>query len=128
MPTAAPEITDACPLIFESISFLGMAKLCVDGFAEHPIMPPETRNIIWGLNQKAKQIQKRRGVSGLWVERIEIRSFYFGWIATAAAPFAVEIQTFPTVADGGPDLAPSGLRSQHVNHHPSAVAAGFIAV
>src|ERR1017187_8213261 len=37
--------------------------------------------------------------------------------------FPVEIQTLPAVADRSPALAPSGLRLQHANDHPPAVAA-----
>ena len=91
-------------------------------------MPLETRNILRRLNQESKQIQKRSGVLGLWVERVEVWSFHFDGIVSLPAPFAVEIQALPAVADGGPDLAPSGLWSQHVDNHSSAIASGLVAV
>src|SRR5260370_9079321 len=103
--------------------FLAMAAVVsfVYGLAETLIMALETRDILRRLNQESKQIQKCRGVLGLWIERVEIRALDLDGIAVAPAPIAVEIRTLPAVADGGPDLAPSGLRSQRVNHHSSAV-------
>jgi len=58
----------------------------VDGLAEHMIMPLETRDIIGRLNQESEQVQKRRGVFGLWVERVEVRSLCFDGIAVGRAP------------------------------------------
>ena len=49
-----------------------------------------------------------------------------GWLSPA--PFPIEVQGFPAVADGGPDLAPTGLWPQHINHHASTVAAGLVAI
>ena len=118
------------PSVFDVIGFLAVATVVapVYGLTEHLIMPLETCDIVRRLNQESKQVEKCRGVFSLWIKRVEIWALDVGGIAGAAAPFAVEIQTLPAVADGGPDLAPSGLRSQHVNHHSSAVAAGLVAV
>ena len=45
-----------------------------------------------------------------------------------SAPFCIEIQALPAVADGGPNLPPSGILAEHKYDHPPAVTAGFIAV
>jgi hypothetical protein len=75
MPAAALGIAEAFPPGFGAIAFLARiaAMFSVDGLAEYLIMPLETRDIIGRLNQESEQIQKRRGVFGLWIERIEIR-------------------------------------------------------
>ena len=130
MSAAALGVAKMLPLMLDAIVLLAIvaAMFSVDGLAEHQIMPPETLYIIGRLNQESKLFQKRRGVFGLWVERIEIWSLDFGGIAVAAAPLAVAVQALPAVADSGPDLAPSGLGSQPVNHHASAIAGGLVAV
>ena len=128
--SAATLETEVLPPVFDAIGCLTIATvICsVYGLAEHLIVPLKTCDILRRLNQESKQIQKCRGVLGLWIERVEIGALDLDGVAVAHAPFAVEIQTLPAVADGGPDLAPSGLRPQHVNHHPSAVAAWLVAV
>lgn len=127
---ATLEVAEVLQPLFDAIDFLAIAAVVsfVYGLAEHLLMPLETRDILRRLKQESKQIQKCGGVLGLWIERVEIRALDLDGIAVAYAPFAVEIQTLPAVADGGPDLAPPGLRSQHVNHHPPTVAAGLVAV
>jgi hypothetical protein len=130
MSTATPEVAEVLPPVFDAIGFLAVAAVVCSVYrlAEHLIVPLETRDILRRLNQESKQIQKGRGVLGLWIERVEIRALDGDGITAAPRPLAVEIQTLPAVADGGPNLAPSGLRSQHVNHHPSAVTARLVAV
>src|SRR6266567_7871779 len=130
MSPATLEVAEVLLRVFDAIGFWAIAAVVsfVYGLAEHLIMPLKTRDILRRLNQESKQIQKCRGVFALWIERVEIGALGLDGIAAAHAPFTVEIQALPAVADGGPDLAPSGLRSQHVNHHPSAVAAGLVAV
>jgi hypothetical protein len=119
MSAATPWVAEVLPPVSDAVSFLAIAALVcsIYRFAEHLIMPLETRNILRRLNQKSKQIQKRSGVLGLWVERVEVWSFHFDGIVSLPAPFPVEIQALPAVADGGPDLAPSGLRSVIVGFH-----------
>jgi hypothetical protein len=128
MSAATPEVAWVLPPVFDAISFQGIAAVVcsVYGFAEPLIVLLETRDILRRLNQESKQIQKGRGVLGLWIERVEIRAL--DWDRIAAAPLAVEIQSLPAIANGGPNLAPSGLGSQHVNHHPSAVTVRLVAV
>src|SRR6266542_4231274 len=91
-------------------------------------MPFEASHVIGRLNKVSKQVQKGGGILSLRVEGIEVWPLHFKGIAVGSAPFHIEIQTLPAVADGCPDLAPSGLRPQNVNHHPSAVTAGLVAI
>src|SRR5215831_1792754 len=130
MSAPAPEVAEVLPPGSGSIGFLATVAVVysVYALAEHLIVPLEARDILGRLNQESKQIQKGGGVLGLWIQRVEIRALDLDGIVAAPVPLAVEVQTLPAVADGGPDLAPSGLGSQHVNHHSSAVAAGLVAV
>ena len=64
----------------------------------------------------------------LRVERIEIRAFHLDGVAMLPAPLFVEVEVFPTVADRGPDFAPSCVLPQHINDHPPAIAPGLVAV
>src|SRR5436853_329724 len=91
-------------------------------------MPLETRDIIRRLNQQTKQAQKCSGVLALWIEWIEIGTIDPACVAVVQAPLAIEIRRLPAEADGGPDLAPSGLRPQYQDRHPPAVTAGLVAV
>src|SRR5580700_2867521 len=100
----------------------------VYGLPEHLVMPFETLDIVGRFKYESKQIQECRRVPALWVERVEVGSFRVERIAGVPAPFPVKIRTIPAVADRGPDLAPSGLRPQHVNDHPAAVTAGLVAI
>jgi hypothetical protein len=95
MSAATPEVAEVPPHVFDAIGFLAIAAVvcAVYGLAEHLIMPLETRDILRRLNQESKQIQKGRGIRGLWIERVEIRALDLDGIAAAAAPLAVEIQT-----------------------------------
>ena len=115
MSVATLEVREVLPPVFDAMSFLAIAAVVasVYGLAEYLIMPLETRDILRRLKQESKQIQKRRGVLGLGIERVKIRALDLEGITVAHAPLAVEIQTLPAVADGGPDLAPSG-GSHHI--------------
>ena len=88
----------------------------------------ETLHVIGRLKKESKQIEKCGRILGLWVERVQVWPLRFDGIAGGPAPFPVEIQTLPSVADGGPDLAPPRLRPQHVDHHSSAVTAGLVTI
>src|SRR5713226_7269175 len=129
-PTAAFWIAEAISPVLDTVGLLEIALSIfpVDGLAEHSVMPFETFDVIGRLNQELEQVQKCGRVLGLWVERIEVRSFHFDGITEGPAPFPVEIQVLPAVADRGPDLAPSGFRPQHIDDHPSAVTAGLVAI
>jgi hypothetical protein len=130
MSAATPKVAEVLPSVSCSIRFLAIvAVVCsVYGLAEHLIVPLEARDILGGLNQESKQIQKGRGVLGLWIQRVEIRALDLDGIAAASVPLAVEVQTLPAVADGCPNLTPSSFRSQYVYHHPSAVTARLVAI
>ena len=101
MSAATPWVAEVLPPVSDAVSFLAIAALVcsIYRFAEHLIMPLETRNILRRLNQELKQIQKRSGVLGLWVERVEVWSFHFDGIVSLPAPFPVEIQALPDVAE-----------------------------
>src|SRR5215469_2242764 len=130
MSAPTPEVAEVLPAVSGSIGFLATVAFAYSVYrlAEHLIVALEARDILGRLNQESKQIQKGGGVLGLWIQRVEIRALDLDGIAAAPVPFAVEVQTLPAVADGGPDFAPSGLLSQHVQHHSSAVAGGLVAV
>ena len=66
--------TEVLPPVFDAVGCLTIAAvICsVYGLAEHLIVPLKTCDILRRLNQESKQIQKCRGVLGLWIERVEI--------------------------------------------------------
>jgi hypothetical protein len=76
MSAATLEVGEGLPPAFDAIGFLAIAAVVcsVYGFAEHLIMPLDTRDILRRLNQKSKQIQKCRGILSLWIEGVEIRA------------------------------------------------------
>jgi hypothetical protein len=125
-----PGVAEALPPVFDAIGFEAIVPTTsfLYRVPEHLVMPLETLDVIGCLKKEAKQIQESGRILGLWVERVEVRPLHLDGITGGPAPFPVEIQTLPAVADSSPDLAPSGLRPQHINHHPSAVTAGLIAI
>ena len=130
MLAATPELAEVLPSPFNPIGFEAIlpAPAVLWGVPKHLVMPLEALDVVGRLKKESKQIQKRGRVPGLRVERVEVGALDFDGIAPGSAPLPVKIQALPAVADGGPDLAPSGLRPQNVNHHAPAVAAGLVAI
>src|SRR5450755_719098 len=110
------------PPAFDAIASQALPrdKSFLDRAPEHLVMPFETLHVIGRLDQESKQIQQRGRVLALWVEPVEVRPLHFDGIAVGPAPLPVEIHPLPAVADRRPDLAPSGLRPQHLDHYPPA--------
>jgi hypothetical protein len=88
MSAATPEVAEVLPPVFDAIGFLAVAAVVCSVYrlAEHLIVPLETRDILRRLNQESKQIQKGRGVLGLWIERVEIRALDGDGITAAPRP------------------------------------------
>jgi hypothetical protein len=66
----------------------------------------ETLPVTRGPQDNLEQIQKHGRVLGLLGQRVEIRALPFERIQRlgSAGPFLIEGQTFPSIAEGGPNL------------------------
>jgi len=89
----------------------------------------ETLPVAGGVQDKLEQIQKHGRVLGLPGQRVEIRALPFERIQRAggACPFLIEVQTFPAIAEGGPNL-PSRVGSEYDDGYPPTVAVRLIAI